>query len=188
MRGHDDVETVGASATGAGATGAGATGESGASTTAVLVSACLLGEPCRYDGAAKPCAAVRALRERPDVRLAPVCPEQLGGLPTPRPPSEIVVTAKGGRPRVMTREGADVTAAFERGAREAVRIARARGCAVAILKAKSPTCGCGPAGVYDGSFTGKLVAGEGVAARALREAGVRVTDEATFAREGLPTR
>ena len=183
MRGRDDVETVGV-----GAAGAGAADATGAGATAVLASACLLGEPCRYDGAAKPCAAVRALRERPDVRLVPVCPEQLGGLPTPRPPSEIVATAKDGRPRVMTREGADVTAAFERGAREAVRIAHARGCAVAILKAKSPTCGCGPAGVYDGSFTGRLVAGEGVAARALREAGVRVTDEETFAREGLPTR
>lgn len=179
MRGRDDVKTVGVGAAGAGATDAGA--------TAVLVSACLLGEPCRYDGAAKPCAAVQALRERPSVRLVPVCPEQLGGLPTPRPPSEIVATAQGGRLRVMTREGADVTAAFEHGARAAVGIARAQGCAAAILKAKSPTCGCGPAGVYDGSFTGRLVAGEGVAARALREAGVRVTDEATFAREGLPT-
>ena len=186
MRGHDDVETVGVGAMGAAdATGAGV---AGTGATAVLVSACLLGEPCRYDGAAKPCAAVQALRERPDVRLVPVCPEQLGGLHTPRPPSESVATAQGGRLRVMTREGADVTAAFERGAREAVRIARAQGCAVAILKAKSPTCGCGPAGVYDGSFTGRLVAGEGIAARALREAGVRVTDEATFAHEGLPTR
>ena len=153
----------------------------------LLISACLLGYCCRYDGSNNgPIPELMQLKRR--YHLIPICPEQLGGLPTPRPPSEIVATAQGGRLRVMTREGADVTAAFERGAREAVRIARAQGCAVAILKAKSPTCGCGPAGVYDGSFTGRLVAGEGIAARALREAGVRVTDEATFAHEGLPTR
>ena len=137
-----------------------------------MVSACLLGEACRYDGASVPCAAVIALGER--YALVPVCPEQLGGLPTPRTPSEIQPDG-----RVVDKEGADRSVEFARGAHAAVEIARAHGCKRAILKAKSPSCGV--RGVYDGSFTGTLVAGEGMAAAALRRAGVLVSDEHSLA-------
>lgn len=132
-----------------------------------LVSACLLGAACRYDGGSNPCprlAAVAALAQ-----LVPVCPEQLGGLPTPRAPAERVDG------RVLTRDGADVTAAFHRGAEQARRLADFFGARYALLKARSPSCGAGA--VYDGSFSGRLVPGDGVAARLLREAGLRVFTE-----------
>ena len=134
----------------------------------ILVSACLLGVPCRYDGAAKPCAGVMALGER--YRLIPVCPEQLGGLPTPRPASEI---QKDGR--VRNRAGADVTEAYRRGAAEALQLARANGCRLAVLKEKSPSCGHGR--IYDGTFSGVLTDGDGVTAALLTACGIRVIGE-----------
>ena len=133
----------------------------------ILVSACLLGCACRYDGGSKPCAAVRALAARHT--LIPVCPEIYGGLPTPRTPCEIV----GGR--VLSRDGADRTDAYRRGASEALRLAGALGCRAALLKARSPACGSGE--VYDGSFSGTLTAGDGVAAAALSAAGIAVFGE-----------
>lgn len=133
----------------------------------ILVSACLLGCACRYDGGSKPCAAVRALAARHT--LIPVCPEIYGGLPTPRTPCEIV----GGR--VLSKDGADRTDAYRRGASEALRLAGALGCRAALLKARSPACGSGE--VYDGSFSGTLTAGDGVAAAALRTAGIAVFGE-----------
>ena len=137
----------------------------------VLVSACLLGQPVRYDGQSRPCRAVQGLAER--FELVPVCPECLGGLPIPRTPSEIDM--HGGELRVMSCDGEDRTEAFLKGAAECVSIAQREGCAVAILKAKSPSCGCGR--VYDGSFTGTLVSGNGVTTRALLGVGVRVICE-----------
>ena len=133
----------------------------------ILVSACLLGCACRYDGGSKPCAAVRALAAKHT--LIPVCPEIYGGLPTPRTPCEIV----GGR--VLSRDGADRTDAYRRGASEALRLAGALGCRAALLKARSPACGSGE--VYDGSFSGTLTAGDGVAAAALSAAGIAVFGE-----------
>ena len=133
----------------------------------VLVSACLLGLPCRYDGRAKPCPAVLALRTRHT--LIPVCPEQLGGLPTPRPAAEWQGE------RIVNRESRDVTAEYLRGAEGAARLAGLCGCRWAVLKERSPACGC--AGIYDGSFSGTLVPGRGSAARALQAAGVRVLGE-----------
>ena len=144
----------------------------------ILVSACLTGVCCRYDGAGKECPAVAALAEGGET-LIPVCPEQLGGLPTPRTPAEI---QKDGR--VVTKDGRDVTGEYLRGAREAVRIARLLRCDTAVLKARSPSCGCGE--VYDGTFTGTLTAGWGCAARALRDAGLRVMTEEDLAAEGSP--
>lgn len=138
---------------------------------AVAVSACLLGEPCRYDGASKPCEAILVLRD--ECTFVPVCPEVAGGLPTPRVPSEIVVTE--GVRRVMNAQGEDVTAAFERGARQCVDEARERGCTAAILKAKSPSCGSGV--VYDGTFSGALAQGWGVAAELFRAEGFLVVSE-----------
>ena len=133
----------------------------------ILVSACLLGTPCRYDGASKPVETVRALQEK--YTLIPVCPEVLGGLPTPRTPSEIVGT------RVMMRNGRDVTEHYRRGAEEALRIALENGCTLAILKEKSPSCGNGK--VYDGSFTGTLTDGDGITVALLKAHGIRVIGE-----------
>lgn len=102
--------------------------------------------------------------------MVPVCPEVAGGLPTPRPPAEIQPDG-----RVVTLDGADVTGFYARGAAHAVEVARAVGASEAVLKARSPSCGCHE--VYDGSFSRRRLAGEGVTAAALRGAGVAVRSE-----------
>lgn len=134
----------------------------------LIVSACLLGVACNHVGAASTSEAVVALGR--DRRLVPVCPETAGGLPTPRPAAEIQPSG-----RVRTAAGEDVTDAYERGAAHAVRLAASVGAAGAVLKARSPSCGCHQ--VYDGSFSRTRIPGEGVTARALRAAGVPVWDE-----------
>ena len=134
----------------------------------ILVSACLLGLNTRYDGRDSRDPAVLALAARHS--LVPVCPEQLGGLPTPRPPCEI----RSGR--VVSCQGQDLTDAFEQGARLAMETLRLCGCEAAVLKARSPSCGKGL--VYDGSFTGRLTAGNGVLAGALLRQGIPVYTEA----------
>ena len=134
----------------------------------VLVSFCLLGAQCRYDGQCKPPLAELA-RLQARVELIPICPEQLGGLATPRPPAE----RRGSR--VVTASGLDVTEAYARGAQQVLQLARQFSCRAAILKAKSPACGSGL--IYDGSFTRRLVPGWGVAAQLLRENGLLVCDE-----------
>ena len=136
----------------------------------LLVSACLLGCACRYDGGAKPCAAVRTLAAKHT--LIPVCPEQLGGLPTPRLPSERIGA------QVVMKDGTDVTAAYRRGAEEALRLARLFGCRRAVLKERSPSCGSGT--IYDGSFSGRLTGGDGVTAALLRENGIAVCGESAL--------
>ena len=133
----------------------------------ILISACLLGCRCRYDGASKPQPWIAALAERHT--LVPVCPEQLGGLSTPRPPAE----RRGDR--VVTREGGDVTAQYRRGAEEALRLCRLLGCDTALLKERSPSCGSGA--IYDGTFTGTVTAGDGVTAELLRKNGIPVYGE-----------
>lgn len=135
----------------------------------LLVSACLLGVNCRYNAEPKalPDGVLRRLLETHTV--IPVCPEQLGGLTTPREPSE-----RQGE-RVVMRSGRDVTAAYERGAQEALRLAQQFGCTAAVLKERSPSCGHGM--VYDGTFTGTLVPGDGVTAALLLENGVAVYGE-----------
>ena len=133
----------------------------------VLVSACLLGCACRYDGASKGHEAVLALAEKK--HLIPVCPEQLGGLATPRPPAE-----RQGE-RVVTEQGVDVTAQYRRGAEETLRLARLFGCEQAILKERSPSCGC--CGIYDGTFSRTLQPGMGVTAQLLTESGIAVYGE-----------
>ena len=133
----------------------------------VLVSACLLGTPCRYDGKSKADARVLALAER--YELIPVCPEQLGGLPTPRDASE----RQGSR--VVMRSGRDVTDAYARGAQQALALAQRFGCTAALLKQRSPSCGHGE--IYDGTFTGTRVAGDGVTAALLGAHGIRVYGE-----------
>ena len=139
-----------------------------AARPALLVSACLLGVRCNHRGEASPSAAVAALGER--YRLVPVCPETLGGLPTPRPAAERQADG-----RVLSAAGEDVTAAYRRGAQATVALAAGVGAAEAVLKARSPSCGCHE--VYDGSFTRTRVDGLGVAAAALAEAGVALRSE-----------
>ena len=133
----------------------------------ILVSACLLGTACRYDGRSKADAAVTALLARHT--LIPVCGEIFGGLPTPRPPAEIQGD------RVVTRDGRDVTEAYRRGAEAAAQLARLTGAQAAVLKERSPSCGSGA--VYDGTFSGVLTEGWGITAALLRQQGLRVVGE-----------
>lgn len=142
--------------------------EGSAARPSILVSACLLGVPCNHRGQASPSADVQALAA--EARLVPVCPETVGGLPTPRPAAEVQPDG-----RVRTSDGTDVTEAYERGAAATVRLAAAVGASDAVLKARSPSCGCHE--VYDGTFSRTRVPGEGVTAGALRQAGVRVRSE-----------
>ena len=133
----------------------------------ILVSACLLGEPCRYDGKSKPCERVIALKGT--YNLIPICPEVMGGLPTPRTPSEICGE------RVLMKDGRDVTENYNRGAQKALEIARENACTVAILKEKSPSCGSGL--IHNGSFDGGLVEGDGITTQLLKQNGIRVLGE-----------
>ncbi|MBU5626589.1 DUF523 domain-containing protein [Oscillibacter sp. MSJ-2] len=133
----------------------------------ILVSACLIGRCCRYDGTGKELPELLRLGER--CRLVPVCPECLGGLPTPRPPAE----RQGNR--VVNREGEDVTEAYRRGAEQALRIALEHRCTAAVLKERSPSCGAGR--IYDGTFRHILTAGDGVTAELLRKNGITVVGE-----------
>ena len=141
----------------------------------LLVSACLLGVACNHVGRASTSDVVVALgRHR---RLIPVCPETIGGLPTPRPGAEVQPSG-----RVRTADGDDVTDAYARGAAHTVRLAAATGAEGAVLKARSPSCGCHE--VYDGTFSRARVVGAGVTAQALRDGGVPVCDEEDVERGG----
>lgn len=128
----------------------------------IAVSACLLGQDCKYDGSNNRNQAV--LDYVASHEVVPVCPEQLGGLPTPRVPAEIVCG------RVMNAAGEDVDEAFRYGARRALEIVQRAGAECAILQPRSPSCGVHQ--IYDGSFSGALIDGEGVFAALLREAGI----------------
>lgn len=138
-----------------------------------IVSACLLGEPCRYDGNDNLTDWVKELTE--DHTVCMVCPETLGKLSVPRPKSEIKDGA------VINEEGEDVAKAFEDGARIAYIRAVAAAMSIgeeiegAILKSNSPSCGKDK--VYDGTFTGTLVDGEGIFAKTLREHGIKIYTE-----------
>ncbi|MDP4272277.1 MAG: DUF523 domain-containing protein [Bacteroidota bacterium] len=132
-----------------------------------LCSACLLGLACRYNGESIPHEKVLRLAEK-EV-LIPVCPEQMGGLPTPRPAVEL----KNGR--AVTTDGEDVTANFEAGARQVLEIARLYGIDTVVLKQRSPSCGCGQ--VYDGTFSGSIVPGNGITAKLLLENDIKVLNE-----------
>lgn len=137
----------------------------------IAVSACLLGAACRFDGEARPNLAVQTLNRKHTV--VPVCPESMARLPIPRCPNEIVAEADA--LCIVDSQGVDNTEAFVAGARRALKRAQQAGCTVAVLKSKSPSCGSGR--IYDGTFTGTLVDGWGVAAALFRDAGIRVIDE-----------
>lgn len=130
----------------------------------IAISACLLGEPCRYNQ--KSCPLKAALDLKKNHTLVPVCPEILGGLATPRAPSEI------SNGRVINTLGQDVTSAFEKGAQKALAILNKNSCELAILQQRSPSCGCGT--IYDGSFSSKLIAGDGVFTKLLKSKGISV--------------
>ncbi|MBQ8759690.1 MAG: DUF523 domain-containing protein [Clostridia bacterium] len=133
----------------------------------LLISACLYGEKCRYDGKDNLLSCLDLLKEK--FTLIPICPEVSGGLATPRNPSEII-----GKSVVMN-NGSDVTAEYKKGAVAALKTALDNGCKVALMKAKSPSCGSGK--IYDGTFSKTLVDGDGITARLLKEHGIKVFDE-----------
>ena len=135
-----------------------------------VISACLAGEKCRMDGKDKLMPEIRRLVENGEA--VAVCPEVLGGLPTPRSPSE----RRGDR--VVNAADEDVTEQFRRGAEEAMRICKENGCTMAILKSKSPSCGCGV--IHNGQFDGGLIEGNGVFAQRLLDSGIKVITEKDF--------
>ncbi len=132
-----------------------------------LCSACLLGVNCRYDGKAK--SNEKVLKLAKEEVLIPICPEQLGGLSTPRKPAE-----QQGE-RVVCKNGEDVTENFNRGGQQVLELAKLLNIKTAILKQKSPSCGCGQ--IYDGTFSGTIIKGDGVTAKLLKENGIKVLTE-----------
>lgn len=149
----------------------------------ILVSACLMGQPVRYNGEHKRSASEVLRRWMADGRVIPVCPEVAGGLTVPRPPAEILGGAGGAavlarRARVIDPAGNDLTAAFISGAGHALEQVRANGIRIAVLKAGSPSCG--NEFIYDGTFSATRVPGQGVTAALLAGAGVRVFNERQF--------
>ena len=145
----------------------------------ILISSCLLGERVRYDGNHRFLDHPLIGRWLQEGRLVPICPEVAGGLPVPRPPAEIVGgSGEGvwrGAARVVNQHGEDVTPAYIQGARRALELARAHRIRIAILKENSPSCGVHR--IYNGTFQGTTVAGEGVTAALLRQEGIFVFNE-----------
>ena len=144
----------------------------------ILISHCLLGEPCRFDGKSKPMPDIESLKEK--YNLIPVCPEVMGGLPTPRNASEIQ------NGKVIDTEGNDVTSKFVEGARQCLEIAKTNNIRIAILKANSPSCGTGL--VYDGSFGGNLIKGNGITTQLLLDNGISVFNETSPLPPGIPSK
>ncbi len=143
----------------------------------ILISGCLVGIACRYDGMAKEVPEV--LSALKGFHLIPFCPETLGGLVAPRPPAEIVggdgAAVLDGMAKVLSRTGEDCTAAFIRGAVETLELVKEINPYCVLLKARSPSCGVGR--IYDGTFSGKLIEGDGVTTALLRRHGVKVYTE-----------
>jgi uncharacterized protein YbbK (DUF523 family) len=129
-----------------------------------ICSACLLGLKCRYDGKEKGDKKVIALAK--NEILIPVCPEQLGGLATSREAAE-----KKGK-KVFTKSGKDISRYYKKGARQVLKIVKLYGIKEAILKQRSPSCGCGQ--IYDGTFSGKVIKGDGLTAALLKKNGMKV--------------
>ncbi|MDP9866192.1 MULTISPECIES: DUF523 domain-containing protein [Streptosporangium] len=153
----------------------------------ILVSACLMGRKVRYDGAAKTSGDALLATWRQEGRLVPFCPEVEGGLPVPRPAAEIEGGAGGaavlaGAARVLATDGSDVTRAFLAGAQAALAVARSFGVKVAILKEGSPSCGS--LTIYDGTFRGRRLPGNGVTTALLELHGIAVFTEDRVADAG----
>ena len=150
----------------------------------ILVSACLLGQPVRYDGRGKGLTSDLMALWQSEGRLVPLCPELAGGFGVPRLPAEIAPGATGasvlaGRSAIHDSAGQDVTAGFLAGAAAAVRLARERGCRFALLTEGSPSCGV--ARVHGGRFDGTMQEGQGVVTAALRQAGLTVFPQTRIA-------
>lgn len=133
----------------------------------IAISACLLGMACRYDGASKTYNKIEELKEK--YNLIPICPEVLGGLSTPRSPSEIIGD------KVINKDGFDNTNYFLEGAKKALDICIKNNCKIAILKESSPSCGVNL--IYDGSFSGKKIKGMGITSRQLTSFGIKIYTE-----------
>lgn len=136
----------------------------------ILVSACLLGKNCKYNGGNNLCRKVIEFLK--DKEYTEICPECMGGLSTPRAPSEI----KDGK--VFSENGTDVTREFLKGAEESLKLAKEYGVSMAILKQGSPSCGCGR--IYDGSFSGNKIKGMGITAKLLKNHGLEILTEDDF--------
>ena len=140
--------------------------------TKIIVSACLLGENCKYNGGNNKCDDVIALAEK--FEIIPVCPECFGGLPIPRVPSEI----KDGR--VHSKTGEDLTEAFLSGAEQTLYIAKEANAPCAVLKENSPSCGFGK--IYDGTFSGNKIDGNGITAQLLYDNEIQIFGESQVKR------
>lgn len=138
----------------------------------ILVSACLLGEPVRYDGASKRIQDPRLETWRSEGRLVPICPELAGGLSVPRHPAERREKT------IVDKSGEDVLAAYESGAQTALKLAQLQNCRLALLKENSPSCGS--RNIYDGTFSGRTTAGEGLTTEVLHANGIEVFSENEF--------
>jgi len=136
-----------------------------------LISACLLGECVKYNGSHNKTEHPRIQQLQKDNRLVPICPEVMGGLGTPRPPAEI----NPDNGCVITKDGSDVTTAFLKGAEATLQVAADHDVKLAILKQNSPSCGSRQ--IYDGTFQGQRVAGQGLTAKVLRQHGIQVIGE-----------
>jgi len=147
-----------------------------------LISACLCGINCKYNGGNNLHPYFLELMQQK--KIIPVCPEELGGLPTPRTPSEISagngIDVLEGRRRVIDKEGIDITEYFLKGAYKTLTIAQDMGVKCAVLKSRSPSCGVGQ--IYDGTFKSVLRPGDGVAAALLRKHGIKVINDDDFLR------
>ncbi len=141
--------------------------DNGEARKSLIISACLIGCNTRYNGQSTKIPELEELKKK--YHLIPVCPEQLGGLATPRDPAEQQNS------RVITEKGADVTAQFKKGAEEVLCLAKIFDCDTALLKERSPSCGLGK--IYDGTFSGTLTAGNGITADLLASSGIRVIGE-----------
>ncbi len=130
----------------------------------ILISACLVGLNCKYDGGNNETPKLMELMKEYD--FIPVCPEQLGGLKTPRPGAERK------EDKVITKDGTDVTKEYQKGAEEVLRLAKKLGVKKAILKSRSPSCGCGE--IEDGTFTHHMTEGDGVTAELLKKNGIEI--------------
>lgn len=141
-----------------------------------IASACLIGKRCRFDGEAREDKVIKKMYE--DGLLVPVCPELYAKLPVPRCPSEITggdgTDVLNGRARVMGQDGSDRTDEFIKGAQKTLDTAQKHGAQCAYLKSKSPSCGCGR--IYDGTFSGVLRKGDGVASALLKKHGIKVIE------------
>ena len=133
----------------------------------ILVSACLLGINCKYSGSNN--LNEKVLEYLKDKEVIPICPEILGGLSTPRPSSEII------NDKVINNKNEDVTKEYKKGAEESLKLAKLFNVKKALLKAKSPSCGCGK--IYDGTFKGILVDGDGITTRLFKDNGIEVITE-----------